>query len=211
MKKTREIILRTLLAHPDSSIRYLAEEVGINSISIRHHLTALEAENLITSAEQRHGVGRPRLIYSLTEKGVEQFPTSYFRLTRYLLSALKESLPEDQLMKIFQKIGNEIAEKYDFNPEDKTAEDRLKTIKKILTKEGFIFDWFEKEDVFYLTFLSCPYFKIGLVHPVVCEIDHAIISSFFSKPLKINTCISKGDNRCIYEIPSNKIKEENYE
>ncbi len=211
MKKTREKILRTLLTHPNSAIKDLAEAVGINSISIRHHLTALEAENLITSAEERHGVGRPRLIYSLTEKGVEQFPTSYLRLTHRLLATLKNTLPEDQFLNIFHNIGKEIVEKYDFDSENETYEDRLNTIKKTLTNEGFIVDWKKKENVFYLTSLSCPYSKIGLDHPEVCKIDHAIISSFFSQPVTIKTCISNGDDRCIYEIPPNKTKEETYE
>jgi predicted ArsR family transcriptional regulator len=53
----------------------LAKAVEINSISVRHHLTNLLAEGLIQAQKKRHGVGRPRLVYSLTETGVEKFPT----------------------------------------------------------------------------------------------------------------------------------------
>ena len=80
MKSTREKILRTLLAFPGSTINDLAEAVGINGISIRHHLTSLEADDLVVSSEERHGVGRPRLVYSLTDAGIEEFPSSYLRL-----------------------------------------------------------------------------------------------------------------------------------
>ena len=83
MKRTREKILRRILAFPGSTINDLAQAVGINGISIRHHLTAMEAEGLVQSNEERHGVGRPRLTYSLTNKGVEQFP--------YKLPAINQS------------------------------------------------------------------------------------------------------------------------
>ncbi len=90
MKSTREKILRTLLTYPGSTIKYLSEVVGINGISIRHHLNALEAEGLIVSSEERHGVGRPHLVYSLTEIGVEEFPTGYLNLSKRLLSAVNK-------------------------------------------------------------------------------------------------------------------------
>ena len=47
MKSTRERILRSLLHHPRSTINVLADEIGINPISVRHHLTNLQAEGLI--------------------------------------------------------------------------------------------------------------------------------------------------------------------
>jgi len=66
MKSTRERVLQTLLTNPNSTINALAEAVGINAVSVRHHLTSLQADNLVQSQEERHGVGRPRLVYSLT-------------------------------------------------------------------------------------------------------------------------------------------------
>ena len=81
MSGTREKVLRTLLTHPRSTINELAEAVGISPISVRHHITSLQAENLVASEDEIHGVGRPRQVFSLTEAGVEQFPTRYIRLT----------------------------------------------------------------------------------------------------------------------------------
>ncbi|MGC8856390.1 MAG: helix-turn-helix transcriptional regulator, partial [Anaerolineae bacterium] len=91
VKSTRDRILQTLLRRPKMTINELAEAVGINPISVRHHLTNLQMEGLITAEEERHGVGRPRLVYSLTEEGLERFPTRYLRLTTRLLAQMKES------------------------------------------------------------------------------------------------------------------------
>jgi predicted ArsR family transcriptional regulator len=78
---------------PHSTINDLAKAVSINSISVRHHLTSLLLDGLVQSEEERHGVGRPRLVYSLSQKGLERFPTRYFELTSRLLDQMKESLP----------------------------------------------------------------------------------------------------------------------
>ncbi|MEW6403423.1 MAG: winged helix-turn-helix transcriptional regulator, partial [Chloroflexota bacterium] len=42
MNSTREKILKTLLRKPHSTINEMAEVVGINPISVRHHLTNLQ-------------------------------------------------------------------------------------------------------------------------------------------------------------------------
>ena len=75
MKSTREKVLQTLASSPKATIIDIAKEVGINAISVRHHLTSLQIDGLVASEEERHGVGRPRLVYSLTESGIEKFPT----------------------------------------------------------------------------------------------------------------------------------------
>ena len=93
MKSTKDKILQTLLHHPKITINELAEAVDINPISVRHHLTNLQMEGLIEAEEVRHGVGRPRLVYSLTQDGMERFPTKYLRLTTRLLAQMKETMP----------------------------------------------------------------------------------------------------------------------
>ncbi|MCB2202717.1 winged helix-turn-helix transcriptional regulator [bacterium] len=201
MKSTREKILRTLLAFPESTINDLAEAVGINGISIRHHLTALEADDLVTSSEQRHGVGRPRLIYSLTDKGIEEFPSSYLRLTQRLIKALGDKMSKAEVEKIFAEIGTGIAKQYAEELDGKSTEERLRLLKSILTKEGFIVEWEKGEDAFTLTSLSCPYLRIGLDHPEICALDHTMIKTILAAPVEIEACILDNDERCVYHIP----------
>jgi len=200
MKSTREKILRTLLAFPDSTINDLAEAVGINGISVRHHLTALEAEDLVTSAEERHGVGRPRLIYSLTEKGNEKFPTSYLKLTRRILEILKNQLSPESLHTFFEDIGKKIAEPYETNLNEKSLDERVKLIETALTHEGFTVEITKEKDAYTLTSLTCPYYRIGLDHPMICAIDHTVISRLSGTEIYLESCIYNGSDYCVYKI-----------
>lgn len=202
MTSSRDKILLTLLTYPGSTINDLAEAVGINGISIRHHLTALEAEDLVTSAEERHGVGRPRLIYTLTEKGVEEFPTRYFQLTKRIINALKNQLSPDEVTDLFKRIGAEITKDYQSQLDSGEIQKNIELLQKVLTKEGFVIDIEKNEDTYTLSLLSCPYSRVGLTHPEICAIDHEIIKSFFPQHVKIDSCILSGDNRCIYHIPT---------
>ena len=113
MSSTRELVLKTLLIKQRCTINDLAEAVGINPISVRHHVTKLEAASLVTSEEERHGVGRPRRHYFLTDAGMEHFPTRYLRLTTKLLAQLKENLPEKLVNEIFSNMASDLIAEYE--------------------------------------------------------------------------------------------------
>ena len=199
---TRNGVLRTLLLHQRRTVNDLAEDVDINPISVRHHVTKLEAEGLIQSEEERHGVGRPRLVYSLTNKGMEQFPQRYLQLSLRLLQQLKTTLSEKEIAEIFQDLALEIAGELtrDINLEDLTLEERLHLLQEVLTAEGYTVNLEEEEGYYYLIGASCPYHHIGEDHPEICVIDQELIAHFTSTtPMRVE-CILKGDKQCKYLI-----------
>lgn len=209
MNNSREKILRTLLTHPGSTINDLAEAVGINSISIRHHLINLEADNLVSSEEERHGVGRPRLIYRLTEKGVEEFPTNYLKLTKRLLNYLRQNKGTAEVTQIFRTIGEEIAESYETEIKKKTLKERITLIKEILKDEGFLIEVKKHEDTYILTSLSCPYYRLRKEFPEICILDQTLISKLLLQPLEISSCIFEGADHCVYHIQTESEEDHN--
>jgi len=201
MSNTREKILKTLLTFPGSTINDLAEAVGINSISIRHHLTSLEAEDLVVSSEERHGVGRPRLIYTLTDKGVEEFPSSYLKLTRLMLDYLRNTMSKEEVEQVFKNIGKGIANSHKNDLKGKSFDEQVHLVKTILMDEGFLVELEKKDDSYSLTSLSCPYYRIRRDYPEICALDTALITELLSKPVEIKSCIFNGDDHCVYHIP----------
>ncbi len=202
MSSTREKILLTLLNHPKATISDLADAAKINAISVRHHLSILQADNLIHAEEERHGVGRPRLVYSLSEKGMEQFPTSYLKLTNHLLEQMRSILPDAVMNKIFDKVATAITAGYQDKVKDLSMEERLNLIKRVLEEEGFIIEWEKNRDKYEINEISCPYHHIGRNHPEICSIDLAVISKLLEIPVNRMGCILRGDNHCTYIIPS---------
>jgi predicted ArsR family transcriptional regulator len=207
MKNTREKIIKNLLYNPGSTINDLAESVGINGISVRHHLNSLEANDLVTSSEERHGVGRPRLVYSLTDKGIEEFPTNYIRLAKTLINVLKENYSEDDVQMIFQNVGKSIAADYKKQFEGKSIDSQLKLLIKIMSNEGYVIDWRKIHGNYEINILNCPYLHVGTECPEICALDKALISQALSHPVEINTCITNGNSQCTFQIIP-QVKEE---
>jgi DeoR family transcriptional regulator, suf operon transcriptional repressor len=202
MTSTRDRILQTLLNNPRSSITDLATAVGINGISVRHHLINLEADDLVGSEEERHGVGRPRLVYFLTEKGLERFPTRYLRLTNRLLDQIKDTLPRQTVNDLFIQMAQDLASSYTGKTSSLSMEEKLDMIKTLLAQEGFTVEWEKDGEQYLIHEITCPYYHVGQSHPEVCTVDQTFISNFLSIPVDKVECMLKGDRHCTYEVNS---------
>ena len=206
MKSTKERILQTLLRHPKITINQLAEAVEINPISVRHHLTNLQMEGLIEAEEVRHGVGRPRLVYSLTQDGMERFPTKYLRLTTRLLTQMKETMPAPMVSQLFNQIAEDLAKEYSSQIQGLSMEERLEFLKELLAQEGFTVEWEKKGSEYQIHEISCPYYQLGVAHPEVCTMDQTLISKMLALPANKVQCILNGGSHCTYVVQPAAVK-----
>lgn len=202
-KSTRDRVLRTLLKDHRCTINELALAVDINPVSVRHHISRLQADGLVTSEEERHGVGRPRQVYYLTESGLEQFPTRYLRLTIRLLEQLKENLPPKMVNQLFSQMATDLVEEYSrsVNLQGLSTEERLDLIHDLLKEEGFEIEWERQDDQYLIREINCPYLHVGQTHPEICRIDQTLISTMLNMPTEKVKCVLDGDNHCTYVVP----------
>lgn len=200
MSTTREEILRSLKSHGVATIAELALELGVTQVSIRHHLSGLQAEGLVGAQEARHGVGRPHLVYSLTESGMERFPTRYVRLSGRLLDELKTTLSTEQIEGMFSRIATSIVADNAHRLEGRTLDEKMELLVELLGEEGFMAAWNVVGETYQLTEYNCPYRRIGRKHPEVCQIDQTLISQVLALPVEKNSCLLDGDDNCTFTI-----------
>jgi len=200
MKSTREKVLYTLVTNPRSTIVEIAKSVGINAISVRHHLTSLQADGFVDAEEERHGVGRPRLVYFLTESGQENFPKRYFRLTNHLLEQMKKTLSDKDFKKIFKNMANDLTKEYEPKIAKLDFEGRLDLLKSVMDNEGYDIHWVRANNEYEIQEVACPFYKIGKDHPEICLFDRTLIANMLSISEKDIIQIKHGDNHCSFKI-----------
>ena len=197
---TKDIILRTLRAHGKCSVNELADAAAVSPVSVRHHLANLQAEKMVVAEEVRHGVGRPRQLFSLTEDGLDLFPSRYLRFTNRLLDEIKGAMPEDQVRALFSGVAGSMAEQYALALEGLPLAARLKRMVELLSEEGFEANLEDQGDQVLIHELSCPYFRIGRKHPEVCAVDQAFIATGLSLPVERVTCQLQGADTCTFSV-----------
>ena len=200
MKSTREKVLHTLVTNPRSTIVEIAKSVGINAISVRHHLTSLQADGFVNAEEERHGVGRPRLVYFLTESGQENFPKKYFRLTNHLLEQMKKTLSDEDFKKIFKNMADDITEEYEQKITNLDFEEKLDLLKKVMSNEGYDLHWIKLNNEYEIQEVACPFYQIGKDHPEICLFDQSLIANMLSISEQDIIRTRHGDNHCSFKI-----------
>ena len=84
----RELLVRLRRDGP-SSPDHLATALGASRTGVLQQLRALEAANLVRRETVRHGVGRPRHVYDVTDHAQDLFPAAYDGLATGLLAAIR--------------------------------------------------------------------------------------------------------------------------
>lgn len=200
---TRETILRELLSRQRCTILELAKAVGISPIAVRHHVSRLEAENLIASDNERHGVGRPRRVFFLTDEGMEKFPSRYLNLSMRLVDTLKESFPPEVVDRLFREMASSLARELVDPNESRflNLPQRLELVRKALSAQGFTVEITEAEGNYEIRETSCPYIHVGQEHPEVCLVDQTLISTVLATDIEKTHCVLNGDAYCAYVAP----------
>jgi len=201
---TRDLIIRTLRSKGRCTVKDLAEAAGISPVSVRHHLASLQADGLIQLQEVRHGVGRPRHEFSLTEQALELFPSRYLRLTSRLLNEIKGSFSEEQVEGLLSSVADAMAADYTAQLQGLPLEERLVRLAELLDEEGFAAEIERRGEDVIIRELSCPYLHIGQEHPEVCLIGQSFIAKALSLPVERVRCLLEGDAHCAFTVQIEK-------
>jgi len=205
---TREVIVRTLKAQGKCTVNDLAEAAEVSPVSVRHHITALQADDLVIAEEVKHGVGRPYHVFSLTEKAFELYPGRYFKLTNRLLDEIKDHVSEDLVTELFTGVANAMSIKYASQLQGLSLDERLPRLMEMLGDEGFDAEYEWRGDEVVIREYGCPYVQIGRKHPEVCAVDTKFIATALDLPAERVNCLLDGDTHCTFTLKVLEPREE---
>jgi len=212
--KSRLEMLKLLYKKP-LSVEEIAEGLGLQPITVRHHLRSLEEAGLIEAYEEKVGtVGRPRVYYRIIkEPPIVSFPKRrYLTLSNFLINTMKFILGANRAKKILEKVGTEMGEStvkrldYEHDIKEwslKAYEDFF--IKKYLEESGAepeVVKITDNKIVYRLH--NCLFFELALKMPeTICDTLHesfheGVANAMGKEKIRIRrlTCMGHGDPYC---------------
>jgi len=175
IQQKRWEILKILRKQGKATVDELAEAIGLAPITVRHHLSILEKENLVTRITARRKIGRPYYLYILTREGNESFPKRYLTLTDRILGEIYKLMGPEMLKALFEAIGKDLAREYAHLTKGKKFDEKIEVLKNILNEEGFIVEVEPHKRGALLKIISCPFRNIVSRHPSLCFFDRTLI------------------------------------
>ncbi|MFC2030998.1 helix-turn-helix transcriptional regulator [Chloroflexota bacterium] len=198
MQSTRQEILEILKEERQATVEDLATRLELTPMTIRHHLNVLQAQNLVEASKVRRSqkVGRPRLVYTLTDAADDLFPSNYGDLARHLVSEVKETVGPDETEAIFRRVAERIALEAPPPVPGQTFAERLDQVTAFLETRGFIFRWEETDEGYVMSNINCPYRTVTQEHAEVCTMDAILIDRLLGVESQQVSSLREGDNAC---------------
>lgn len=201
MQDTRQQILEILERRGEITVQELSEELGLTSVTVRHHLEILRSEGYITDPEVQHSnrPGRPRYVYRMTAMAADLFPSNYSGLADALLEAI-DDLATEKREDILEKTAHQLAAGAGSMPRE--PEQRMEAISRFLKRLGFVSRWEknEDEDAYYLHICNCPYHYVAQSHPEACAIDKLMLQDLTGAPIERVEGRASENSLCSYKI-----------
>lgn len=200
-----ERALSILKTKGPKSVKDLADELDITAEGARFHLMKLEKERLVKSESVAEGRGRPKQIWSLTEKGHNRFPDAHANLTANLIDMMRETLGQTAVDDVIGRHEQKTRSRYSKELEDAdTLEGRVAKLVEIRSREGYMAEYEKDEEGFLLIENHCPICTAAKACQGFCRAELNIFQEVLGDETEVKRTehIMKGARRCAYRITS---------
>jgi predicted ArsR family transcriptional regulator len=200
MQTTRQQILEHLQRHGRATVKELGQLLHLTSTGIRQHLTVLERDGLVLTSEERGRVGRPTLVYTLTEKADSLFPKSYDELAIALLEEIRATEGSEYLYQLLHRVAQRLAESFWERVQGKSLAQRVEETALILQEQGCLADWEQRDDEFFLHEFTCPLSKMAKQDSSVCTLHLDLVRLLTGADTRLVRSLLRGEGACTYRI-----------
>lgn len=200
MQATRQQILDFLRRQGRATVKELDTHLGLTSTGVRQHLTVLEREGLVEAHEERGHVGRPALVYELTEQGDALYPKRYDQLANLLLEEVREVAGAQTLQTLLRRVAGRLADPYRERLEDRSLTERVHETKRIIEERGSLADCVQDGGDWLIRQYNCPFPKVASKNSCVCALDVEFVRQLVGADARLSTSLLRGDQCCTYRV-----------
>jgi len=201
----RNLLLRLRHEGP-SAPEDLASALGASRTGVLQQLHALEAAGLVSRRAVRHGVGRPRHVYDVTDAAQDLFPTNYDGLALGLLAAIRSIGGDGLVDDVFEerrrtsgdRVRQRLAERL---PADAPLIDRARELAVIQDEQGYLAEAVIGADgVIRLVERNCAIHRIAADTAAACQAELDLFREILGADVEREGHIAAGDRCCTYRI-----------
>jgi DeoR family suf operon transcriptional repressor len=200
MQATRQQILDYLRKQGRATVKELDAYLSLTSTGVRQHLTVLEREGLVEAHEERGHVGRPALVYRLTDKGEALYPKLYDKLANLLLEEVREVAGGQALQTLLRRVATRFAEPYRERVEGKSLAERVNEASLIIQDRGSLADCVQDGDDWLIRQYTCPFPRVAHQNSCVCALDVEFVRQLVGADARLSTSLLRGDACCTYRV-----------
>jgi len=203
----RQEIVVSLRREGPASPDQLARRVNASRTGVLQQLKALQSSGLVSRQTVRHGVGRPRHVYDVTDRAQDLLPANYDGLANGLLAAIEQVGGAGLVDEIFEARRHQLADSIrermtERVPAGATLLERVRELAAIQDEQGYLCgSVFSVEGgAIRLSEHNCAIYHIASERPAACSAELALFREVLGADVVRETHIASGDRSCTYRI-----------
>ncbi len=200
MQATRQEIVDYLRREGRATVKKLGEVLGLTSTGVRQHLTVLERDGLLEAHEERGRVGRPALVYRLTEQGDALFPKKYDQLANVLLEEVRGVVGPQGLQTLLRRVASRLAEPAREQMEGKPLAERVSEASRIIQQRGCLADSRQDGEEWFINQYTCPFPNVARQNSSVCALDVEFVRQLVGVDVRLTKSLLRDDGCCTFRI-----------
>ncbi|MFP3944466.1 MAG: helix-turn-helix transcriptional regulator [Alphaproteobacteria bacterium] len=201
--RTRDLLLDTLKRSGPLPVRPLAAALAVSEMAVRQHLAGLEAAGLVRAEKTPRKVGRPAMLWHLTETAQGRYPDAHDELTVELIGDMKALFGEAGMEKLLARRAQRQVAQYRAAMRGRRGlRARLEALAEARTREGYMADVAEDADGGLLFVENhCPVCAAARACTGLCRMELEVFREALGGGVHIERCehILEGARRCAYK------------
>jgi predicted ArsR family transcriptional regulator len=193
-------ILNTLKRTKGLSVNQLVLKMKMSYMGIKQHCLTLERDGYLDTWRRPQKMGRPEMVYRLTRRTHDLFPSESNQFTLELLQSIKEIYgpngPEKLLFNVFERKAVVVKAKV----KGETVAERAKALARIRENEGFMSQFITDESEGGPQILEChsPLLNLLDQYPIIGRLEGDLFESVLGTRVRREESRTSGLYECTF-------------
>jgi predicted ArsR family transcriptional regulator len=193
-------ILNSLKRTQGMSVNQLVTKMKMSYMGIKQHCLTLQRDGYLDTWRRPQKMGRPEMVYRLTRRTHDLFPTDSNSVTLELLKSIQEIYgpngPEKLLYNVFERKGAVLKAK----AKGETVAERAKWLAKVRDSEGYMAQFITEEKEGGPQILEChsPILNLLDRYPIVGRLEQDMFAAVLGTRVRREETRNSGLYECAF-------------
>jgi predicted ArsR family transcriptional regulator len=177
----------------------MSREVEVTPTAIRQRLARLLALGLVEREPIRHGRGRPKHRYQLTQKGLRLTGSNFTDLALALWREISQIEDYEVRRTVLRRVIRSLANAYAHEVHGRTTAEKMRALSELLAQRRVPFSVEQEGDLPVLTAHACPYPELADRDRTICALERVLFSELLQQDMTLAQCRLDGAPSCQFQ------------
>ena len=198
---SKSAVLTLLKRTPDASLAEVAAGLGISKVAALGHLQRLETDGLVARSYRAGKVGRPQVLFRLTDRGSAMFPRAYAEMSLCALEFIERRLGRPAVGELLSQRAGEVADRHWNRLKSGSLPLRVAELARLRTEGGYMAEVASRRrGTLELQEHNCPILALARQYPEACETERKMFESMLKAKVEVSHRVVAGDPVCRFLI-----------